>query len=101
MDITADQEIFTLRKVEADLETASRDLDRLSIALLGWPRNIVVTQFLPAGTWAELPFGWQTMTQLPLMLRMGVPPWKGQNAVGVSRETALRMIQLLEQGYRG
>jgi hypothetical protein len=101
MDITADQEIFVLRKIEADLETASRDLDRLSIALLGWPRNIVVTQFLPAGTWAELPDGWQTMTQLPLYLLIGIPPWKGQKTVGVSRETALRMIQLLEQGYRG
>lgn len=85
------------------MERASRELDRLSLELLPWPRTIVITTFLPPGMWAFLPVGWQTMTQLSLTLLRGLPPWKGDPGrdVGVSLQLARDMVRLVRGGYRG
>jgi len=93
-------EIVELRTLERAIDLGARELDRLAMKLLPWPRTIVLLAGMPPGSWADLPPGWQTQTQLHVTPQGGIPRWRG-GAVAVAIDVAYVMIALLERGYRG
>lgn len=83
------EEIKALRRLEADIVRANTGLDRLQRDLVGaHPGNLVIFGFMPPGTWAYLPEGWQGLSELPLTPRFGLPPGDVRGAVAVSVDVA-------------
>jgi len=90
--VSATAEIAELRRVEALISRESERLGRLqNRVMLSHPGNLIVTGVLPRGTWAVLPAGWQTATELGVTPRFGVPPRDVKGAVWVSEEVAERI----------
>ncbi len=87
-------EIAALRREEAWIDGEERRLGRLQNRLMLAHRgNLIVVGYLPPGTWAELPQGWQNAGQLRLFPRHGLPPDGIAGPVAVSEQVAERMCE--------
>lgn len=87
-------EIAALRELEALHDRENVRLGRLQNALmLAHPGDLrVMTQF-PEGSWARLPDGWQSATELRVSLEWGSVPRGIRGQVGVSEAVADRIVR--------
>lgn len=87
MDAAA--EISDLRATEAGVQRANERLGRLQNRLMrAHPGNLLVVGYLPLGTWAVLPAGWQSAVELRLTPRIGSVPRDIRGPVAISEEAA-------------
>ncbi len=87
-------EIAALRREEAWIDWQACRLGRLQNRLmLAHPGNLVVVGYLPSGTWAVLPLGWQTARELRVFPRHGLPPDDIAGPVAVSEQVAQMLCE--------
>lgn len=85
-------EIRELRETEARVQSANERMGRLQNRLmLAHSGNLLVVGYLPLGTWAELPVGWQGAAELRLTPRTGLVPRNIRGPVAISEDAAERI----------
>jgi hypothetical protein len=91
--VSAQSEIFALRREEEAIERANVRLERLQRELsFKHPAHLVVFNMMPPGTWARLPAMWQSSRELRLSPQAGYPPRAAKGAIAVAIDVAERLI---------